>query len=139
MDDYRFSRSGFKFKFVTKLVEDDGDARAGIQRKVKGSLIIYSGFNNNATAVYDVVGSDRKCAVLVKRTGTTTQNENRCQQKDFQIQLHTCDHTRELADPPSSVPALLTALCAAGMVGRRWAWALRALSAKRTNFGVQTP
>ena len=107
MDGYRFSWSGFKFKFVTKLVEDDGDARAGIQRKVKGSLIIYSRFNNNATAVDDVVGSDRKCAVLVKRTGTTTQNENRCQQKDFQIQLHTCDHTRELADPPSSVPALV--------------------------------
>ncbi len=107
MDDYRFSRSGFKFKFVTKLVEDDGDARAGIQRKVKGSLIIYSRFNNNATAVYDVVGGDRKCAILIKDTGTSTQNETRCEQKDFQHQFHAYDHTRELAYLSSSVPALV--------------------------------
>ena len=84
---YRLSRNGFKFKFVTKLVEDEGDTCSGIQCEVKGSLIIHLRFNHDSTVVRHVVGDYRKGAVLVKRSGATAENKYRCQQRDFQIQL----------------------------------------------------
>ena len=93
MDNYRFTRNGFKCKFVTKPVEDSGDAGGGIQRELKRPLIVYSRFNDDASAIFDVVGCDRKRAVLVEHTGATPQHEDRCQPKDFETRLHTHDHT----------------------------------------------
>ena len=95
MDDYLFTRNEFKFKSVTELIEDSGDACGGIQRKLKRPLTVDVRFNDDASTIFDVVGCDRKRAVLVKHTGATTQRKGRCQPKDVEIQLHAHDHTRD--------------------------------------------
>ena len=59
---------------------------------MKGSLIIYQHFNDDAPAFLDVIGRDRERAILVEHTSATPQHEDRSQPKDFVLRFHARDY-----------------------------------------------
>ena len=95
MDDYHFTGNGLEFELVTKFVEDNGNAGAGVQREVKWSLTVYVRFNDNAPAIFDMVGGDRERAVQVKRTSATRQCKDDRQPWYLAIRLHAHNYTRD--------------------------------------------